>query len=222
LTGWSRRFQRDRGFRLLFSATLFPVTPSSLVWRGEYEELVLLPELDMEAGYARLAQVLRQGSTSCTVVRRRRHELRDVDIESTGKPGDYSMICFGGGVEPACPTLLRPALAHLRPLGARSSGRQRFTREQTLAFPEPEGSCTFGGAQTSTCRPAMFISTTTVSIAVHQLVFHHFTGPTPSGTVTNLGSSTRDWFGHVQNFKHLRRPHTTTGGHAKGTRGLLA
>lgn len=65
-----------------------------------------------------------------------------VDIESDGPiPGDYSMICFGAvvveaGLERTFYGQLRPISEKFIPEALAVSG---FTREQTLAFPEPEG-----------------------------------------------------------------------------------
>ena len=65
-----------------------------------------------------------------------------VDIESDGPiPGDYSMICFGAvAVEPS---LSKTFYGQLRPVSDRwileALEVSSFTREQTLAFPEPEG-----------------------------------------------------------------------------------
>lgn len=64
-----------------------------------------------------------------------------VDVESHGPiPGDYSMVCFGAvivepGLERTFYGQLRPISDKFIPEALAVSG---FSREQTLAFPEPE------------------------------------------------------------------------------------
>ena len=63
-----------------------------------------------------------------------------VDIESDGPiPGDYSMICFGAVIVE--PGLSRTFYGQLRPISERfipdALAVSGFSREQTLAFPEP-------------------------------------------------------------------------------------
>jgi hypothetical protein len=140
-----------------------------------------------------------------------------VDIEADGpNPGDYSMICFGAVlVEPALSKTfygeLRPISDRWEPEALEISG---FTREQTLAFPAPEGVmrqlAAWLGEHVS--GQPMFISDNNgFDWQFINWYFHHFTGSNPFGfSSTNLGSLykglVRDTF---QNFKHLRRtPHT--------------
>src|SRR5262245_15269760 len=64
-----------------------------------------------------------------------------VDIESDGPiPGDYSMICFGAVIVDE--TLDKTFYGQLRPISDKwipeALAVCGFTREQTLAFPEPK------------------------------------------------------------------------------------
>ena len=117
-----------------------------------------------------------------------------VDIESDGPiPGDYSMICFGAvvveaGLERTFYGRLRPISEKFIPEALAVSG---FTREQALAFPEPEG-------------VMRSFAEWLASISKDRLMF---TGKNPFGfTSTNLGSlykgMVKDTF---TTFKHLRR-----------------
>lgn len=65
-----------------------------------------------------------------------------VDIEADGPiPGDYSMVCFGAVVVE--PGLERTFYGELRPISDRfvpeALAVSGFTREQVMAFPEPQG-----------------------------------------------------------------------------------
>ncbi len=140
-----------------------------------------------------------------------------VDVESDGPiPGDYSMICFGAVLVE--PSLSRTFYGQLRPISERwlpeALAISGFTRQQTLAFPEPEEVMrqfgTWLAAQVSD-RPMFISDNNGFDWQFINWYFHHFTGSNPFGfSSTNLGSLykgiVRDTF---QTFKHLRRtPHT--------------
>jgi hypothetical protein len=140
-----------------------------------------------------------------------------VDIESDGPiPGDYSMICFGAVIVE--PSLSKTFYGQLRPISDRwvpeALAVSGFTREQTLAFPEPASVmgqfrswlAEHGGGR------LMFISDNNgFDSQFINWYFHHFTGSNPFGhSSTNLGSLykgiVRDT---TQNFKHLRKTRHT-------------
>lgn len=136
-----------------------------------------------------------------------------VDIEADGPiPGDYSMVCFGAILVE--PSLSRTFYGQLRPISDRwlpeSLAISGFTREQTLAFPEPAGVMRdFGSWVTrQTSGRAFFIADNNgFDWQFINWYFHHFTGSNPFGfSSSNLGSLykgvVRD---ATQNFKHLRR-----------------
>jgi len=138
-----------------------------------------------------------------------------VDIESDGPiPGDYSMICFGAvvvekGLERTFYGQLKPISEKFIPEALAVSG---FSREETLAFPEPEGvmrSFADWLASISTSKDRlMFISDNNgFDWGFINWYFHHFLGKNPFGhSSTNLGSlykgMAKDMF---VTFKHLRR-----------------
>jgi len=140
-----------------------------------------------------------------------------VDVESDGPiPGDYSMICFGAVmVESSLSKTfygqIRPISDHWIPEALAVSG---FTREQTLAFPEPEPVMRqFAAWLNEHCvGRAMFISDNNgFDWQFINWYFHHFTGANPFGySSANLGSLykgiVRDT---TQNFKHLRKTRHT-------------
>lgn len=140
-----------------------------------------------------------------------------VDIESDGPiPGDYSMICFGAVVvEPA---LSRTFYGQLRPISERwipgALAVSGFTREQALAFPEPESVIRQFQAWLSEHAGgrAMFISDNNgFDWQFMNWYFHHFTGGNPFGfSSTNLGSLYKGLVRDTtQNFKHLRKTRHT-------------
>ena len=140
-----------------------------------------------------------------------------MDIESDGPiPGDYSMICFGAViVEPSLSQTfygqLRPVSGQWQPEALAVSG---FTREQTLAFPEPEGVMRQFATwlrEHSKGRPMFISDNNGFDWQFINWYFHHFTGMNPFGhSSTNLGSLYKGLVRDVmQNFKHLRKtPHT--------------
>ena len=136
-----------------------------------------------------------------------------VDIESDGPiPGDFSMICFGAvvveeGLGCSFYGQLRPISERYIPEALAVSG---FTREQTMAFPEPESVMrNFAEWLRSVSSDRLlFISDNNgFDWQFINWYFHHFTGANPFGfSSTNLGSLykglVKDTF---QTFKHLRR-----------------
>jgi hypothetical protein len=140
-----------------------------------------------------------------------------VDIEADGPiPGDYSMICFGAViVEPLLSKTfygqLRPISKQWQPEALAVSG---FTREQTLAFPEPEGVVRQFGAwlgEHAKGHPMFISDNNGFDWQFSNYYFHHFTGRNPFGfSSTNLGSLYKGLVRDVtQNFKHLRKTRHT-------------
>jgi hypothetical protein len=140
-----------------------------------------------------------------------------VDIESDGPiPGDYSMICFGAVVvEPSLSQTfygqLRPISEQWQPEALAVSG---FTREQTLAFTEPEGVMRKFAtwlSEHSKGRPMFISDNNGFDWQFINWYFHHFTGANPFGfSSTNLGSLYKGVVRDVtQNFKHLRKTRHT-------------
>ena len=140
-----------------------------------------------------------------------------LDIKSDGPiPGDYSMICFGAVlVEPSLSKTfygqLRPISEQWQPEALAVSG---FTREQTLAFPEPEGVMRLFAAwlnEHSMGRPMFISDNNGFDWQFINWYFHHFTGANPFGfSSTNLGSLYKGLVRDVtQNFKHLRKTRHT-------------
>jgi len=140
-----------------------------------------------------------------------------MDIEADGPiPGDFSMICFGAVIveQSLSQTFygqLRPISEQWQPEALAVSG---FTREQTLAFPEPEGVMRQFAAwlqEHSKGRPMFISDNNGFDWQFINWYFHHFTGANPFGhSSTNLGSLYKGLVRDVmQNFKHLRKtPHT--------------
>lgn len=136
-----------------------------------------------------------------------------VDIESDGPiPGDYSMVCFGAVlVEPGLAQTFygqcRPISEKFLPDALAVSG---FTREQTLAFPEPAETMRQFAAWVAAHgrgRPLFISDNNGFDWQFVNWYFHHFLGENPFGhSSANLGSlykgAVRDMY---QNFKHLRR-----------------
>ena len=118
-----------------------------------------------------------------------------MDIEADGPiPGDYSMICFGAVIvePPLSQTFygqLRPISEQWQPEALAVSG---FTREQTLAFPEPEGVMRQFAAwlqEHSKGRPMFISDNNGFDWQFINWYFHHFTGTIPFGfSSANLGS----------------------------------
>lgn len=136
-----------------------------------------------------------------------------VDVEADGPiPGDFSMISFGAVVVRAPLSLtfygqLRPISDRWVPEALAVSG---FSREQTLAFAEPQSVMLLfqswlqehGGG-----RPIFISDNNGFDWQFINWYFHHFVGSNPFGfSSTNLGSLykgvVRDT---TKNFKHLRR-----------------
>lgn len=154
-----------------------------------------------------------------------------VDIESDGPiPGDYSMICFGAvvveeGLERTFYGQLRPISEKFIPEALAVSG---FTREQTLAFPDPsEVMRSFAKwlASISKDRLLFIADNNGFDWSFINWYFHHFLGKNPFGfSSTNLGSlykgMMKDTF---VTFKHLRRTSHTHHpvDDAKGNAGAL-
>lgn len=136
-----------------------------------------------------------------------------VDIESDGPiPGDYSMICFGAVVVE--PTLERTFYGQLRPISDKfvpdALAVSGFSREQTMAFPEPTGVMQSFADWLATIGDGRVIFISDNNGFDWQFInwyFHHFLGRNPFGfSSTNLGSlykgCVHDTF---KNFKHLRK-----------------
>jgi DNA polymerase III epsilon subunit-like protein len=136
-----------------------------------------------------------------------------VDIESDGPiPGDYSMISFGAViVEPALDKTfygkLRPISEKWIPEALEVSG---FTREETLAFDEPEEvmkNFREWIINNSQGRPFFISDNNGFDWQFINWYFHHFLQENPFGhTSVNLGSlykgMVKDMFA---TFKHLRK-----------------
>ena len=136
-----------------------------------------------------------------------------VDIEADGPiPGDYSMVCFGAVIVE--PSLERTFYGQLRPISERwipeALEVSGFTREQTLAFPEPPTVMQEFAAWLTANGQGQLVFVSDNNGFDWQFInwyFHHFTGRNPFGfSSMNLGSLykgvVRDTF---QNFKHLRK-----------------
>jgi hypothetical protein len=142
-----------------------------------------------------------------------------VDIEADGPiPGDYSMVCLGAvivepGLERSFYARMRPISEQWIPEALKVSG---FTREQTLAFPEPElGMRQFAewlAAETRGGKQPRFVSDNNgFDWSFVNWYFHHFLAKNPFGfSSTNLGSLYKGMVKSVfENFKHLRETRHT-------------
>lgn len=140
-----------------------------------------------------------------------------VDIEADGPiPGDYSMICFAAvlvesGLKRTFYGELRPISDKFVPEALAVSG---FSREQTLAFPEPEGvmrGFAVWLAEVSEGRPMFVSDNNGFDWQFINWYFHHFTGANPFGfSSTNLGSLYKGLVRDTsKNFKHLRKTRHT-------------
>ncbi|MFN3198330.1 MAG: exonuclease domain-containing protein [Bradymonadia bacterium] len=136
-----------------------------------------------------------------------------VDIESDGPiPGDYSMVCFGAVIVE--PGLSRTFYGQLQPISDRwipeALAVSGFTREQTLAFPEPAAvMAQFAEWLEAECRGRkLFISDNNgFDWGFVNWYFHHFLGHNPFGfSSQNLGSLYKGLVGDTfKTFKHLRK-----------------
>lgn len=136
-----------------------------------------------------------------------------VDIEADGPiPGDFSMVCFGAVVVE--PGLERTFYGELRPISERyipeALAVSGFTREQTLAFPEPVGvmrSFSEWLTEVSVGQPMFISDNNGFDWQFINYYFHHFTGHNPFGfSSTNLGSLYKGLVHDTsKNFKHLRQ-----------------
>jgi hypothetical protein len=140
-----------------------------------------------------------------------------VDVEADGPiPGDYSMVSFGAVLVKE--GLDRTFYGRLRPVSeqwiAEALAVSGFTREETLAFDEPEAVMGHfaNWLKENAKGRAFFISDNNgFDWQFINWYFWRFTGGNPFGhSSTNLGSlykgMVKDTF---QNFKHLRKtPHT--------------
>jgi hypothetical protein len=140
-----------------------------------------------------------------------------VDIEADGPIlGDYSMVSIGAvvvepGLERAFYGELRPISETFVPEALAVSG---FSRERTLAFPEPEGVMRGFAAWVSEVgvgRPMFVSDNNGFDWQFINWYFHHFTGSNPFGfSSTNLGSLYKGLVGDTtKNFKHLRKTRHT-------------
>ena len=136
-----------------------------------------------------------------------------VDVEADGPiPGDYSMVCFGAVIVE--PELKRTFYGQLKPISEKfipeALAVSGFSRDQTMAFPEPAGVMTaFRDWLAAECRGNIkFIADNNgFDWQFVNWYFHHFLGESPFGhSSTNLGSLykgvVKDTFA---NFKHLRK-----------------
>jgi DNA polymerase III epsilon subunit-like protein len=140
-----------------------------------------------------------------------------VDIEADGPiPGDYSMVSFGAVVvelssERTFYGELRPISERFVPEALAVSG---FTREQTLAFLDPESvMLRFAAwiAEVGAGRPMFISDNNGFDWQFINWYFHHFTDTNPFGfSSTNLGSLYKGLVGDMtKNFKHLRKTRHT-------------
>ncbi|HEY8146061.1 MAG TPA: hypothetical protein VIG06_25445 [Kofleriaceae bacterium] len=140
-----------------------------------------------------------------------------IDVESDGPiPGDYSMVCFGAVIVE--PTLSRTFYGRLRPISERFDPQalavSGFSREETLAFPEPAEVMEefVAWIRRESRGRSIFISDNNgFDWQFVNWYLHHFTGGNPFGfSSQNLGSLykglVRDTF---QTFKHLRKTRHT-------------
>ena len=136
-----------------------------------------------------------------------------VDIEADGPiPGDYSMISFGAvlvepGLERSFYGTLRPISERWVPEALAVSGH---TREQTLAFNEPEAVMREFRRwleDNAKGRPMFVSDNNGFDWQFMNWYFHHFLGGNPFGhSSTNLGSLYKGLVSDAsKNFKHLRR-----------------
>jgi hypothetical protein len=135
-----------------------------------------------------------------------------VDIEADGPvPADYSMVAIGAVlVEPSLRTRfsarLRPVSDRFDPEALAVGG---FTREQTLAFEDPQGVMERFAAWLAAIpgRPVLVSDNNGFDAMFVAWYFHHFLGRNPFGhSSVNLGSLYKGLVKDVsRNFKHLRK-----------------
>lgn len=138
-----------------------------------------------------------------------------VDIESDGPiPSDFSMICFGAVLVDADGKLDKTFYGQLKPISdvwmPEALAVSGFTREQTLAFPEPKVVMqAFADWLATNCqsRPLFFSDNNGFDWQFINWYFHHFIGDNPFGfSSSNIGSLYKGLVGDMfQNFKHLRQ-----------------
>jgi len=136
-----------------------------------------------------------------------------VDIESDGPiPGDYSMIAFGAVVVDE--NLDKTFYGKLKPISDRFESEalkvSGFTREETLAFDEPnQVMLEFAEwvKKVSVGRPIFISDNNGFDWMFICWYFHHFTGGNPFGfSSQNLGSLYKGLVKNTtKNFKHLRK-----------------
>jgi len=136
-----------------------------------------------------------------------------VDIEADGPiPGDYSMICFGAvvvrpGLKDTFYGTCKPISDKWVPEALAVSG---FSREQTLAFDDPEGTMREFASWLkvrSEGKPRFIADNNGFDWMFVSWYFQHFLGNNPFGfSSTNLGSLYKGLVRDVRkNFKHLRK-----------------
>jgi hypothetical protein len=140
-----------------------------------------------------------------------------VDIEADGPiPGDYSMVSFGAVVVE--PSLALEFYGQLRPISDKfvpeALAVSGFNREETLAFPEPEGVMRSFAAWIASAgggRPMFISDNNGFDWQFINWYFHHFTGADPFGfSSTNLGSLYKGLVRDTtKNFKHPRKTRHT-------------
>ena len=140
-----------------------------------------------------------------------------VDIEADGPiPGDFSMVSFGAIIVE--PKLDRTYYGRLRPISEAwipdALAVSGFSREETLAFDDPESVLREFGTwvKDNTVGQAIFISDNNgFDWQFINWYFHHFTGSNPFGfSSTNLGSLYKGVVKDLRaSFKHLRKTRHT-------------
>jgi hypothetical protein len=152
-----------------------------------------------------------------------------VDIESDGPiPGDYSMVCFGAVIVE--PGLSRTFYGQLKPISETwlpdALAVSGFSRDETLAFDEPEEVMNrFRQWLNQHCpKRKIFISDNNgFDWQFINWYFHHFIGKNPFGfSSQNLGSlykglvnDTFKTFKHLRKTKHTHHPVDDAKGNAE-------
>ena len=135
-----------------------------------------------------------------------------VDVEADGPiPGDYSMLSLGAVL--VTPELDQTFFAQFRPISEKfvpqALAVSRYSREETLSFPEPAGEMQrFMDWLKAVCpdRPIFISDNNGFDWMFVCWYFHHFLGENPFGhSSQNLGSLYKGLAKDVfVNFKHLR------------------